>query len=266
MATRFHKSADELLTMLASRRDDPTFWQPVTEILREITRRALASPGRAVALPPGAKLLATWDPDQLAQRLRDALPQAEAIASPDGPARRADRMFRPGEPIPAALLAALLLLGLSMAACDSDSDPGTGGGGGAAGQMVGTAGHGGTSSTTGGTRATGGNGQAGAPTTSCPPTSESAIYSAIAASTLSAQDQQTLHQCLVNLRASWCEGLTELFATRTQAEIASTLQELVFCCHVNPSKIDQEWAAAYQQLLAGALCPVVLYKGVSFPD
>jgi hypothetical protein len=262
MPTRFEQTADELMTMLAERRDDPEYWGPVTEVLREIVHQALASPRRLAALPPGSQLLGAWDVDELAQRLLAALP-----GPGDTERARPDRMFRAGEPLPAALLAALLLLGLAVSACDTGAVDTAAAGGTDAGVLVGGGGHGGSVLAVGGTRATGGaGGSAGAPSTGCTPSVGSGISAAIDASTLSAVDKQTLHACLTNLRASWCDGLTQLFATGTEEQIASTLQELVYCCNLGMPHLDREWTAAYQQLLAGALCPVVVYKGVSFPD
>jgi hypothetical protein len=269
MPTSFEKTADDLLRMLAARRDDPSFWTPLTGVLREIVQAAVASPPRSAALPPGAQLLAAWDVEELAARLRDALPQSGAQA-PD--LTRPDRMIALGEPLPSALLGALLALGLAVAACDSALDTAAAGGS-DAGAMVGaSAGHGGAAAT-GGASANGGaggqtqaGGAGGAASTGCAPDVQSGLWTAIDGSTLSAADKQSLHSCLVNLKASWCEGLTQLFATGTQEQIASTLQELVWCCNQGQPHLDQEWSQAYQALLNGLLCAVPVYKGVSFPD
>jgi hypothetical protein len=270
MPTSFEKTAEDLLRMLAGRHDDPAFWTPLTGVLREIVQAAVASPPRSAALPPGAQLLAAWDVEELAQRLRDALPQPGAQV-PD--LARPDRMIAPGEPFPSALLGALLVLGLAVAACDSPLDTSRTGGSDAGAMAGGSAGHGGAAATTGGASANGGSGgqalaggAGGAASTGCAPDVQSGLWTAIDGSALSAADKQTLHSCLVNLKASWCEGLTQLFATGTQEQIASTLGELVSCCNQGRPRLDQEWSQAYQALLNGVLCPVVVYKGVSFPD
>jgi hypothetical protein len=265
MPTSFESTAVDLRRLLEARRDDPTFWTPLTGVLREIVETAVTSPSRSASLPPSAKLLAAWDVDELARRLCDALPQAE-----DHDLALPDRMIAPGRPFPSISLAALLVLGLAVSACDSSAGDSSGGGGGDGGSAVAAAGHGGIASSTGGTSAGGGTGghagAGGAPSTGCEPSVQTGLWSVIDGSTMSAADKQTLHACLVNLKQSWCDGLTQLFATGTQEEIASTLQELVYCCNVRQPGLGLEWSVAHQRLLDGMLCVVAVYKGVAFPD
>ena len=94
------------------------------------------------------------------------------------------------------------------------------------------------------------------------------MWQTIDQSTLSDEDKQALYTCLEDLKSSWCDGLNELFATQPAEKIASVLEELVTCClRTNGSAtFAAEYTDAVQQrLLEGMLCPVTLYKGVSFP-
>jgi hypothetical protein len=106
----------ELYGLLARRRDDPGFWGPLADLLREIQADALdpESPGRLPA--PQAELLASWDVDELVRSLRAALP---AEAEPRDPAALA--RFLSG--LSSVVMTGFVVLGLAAAGCDYSDDP-----------------------------------------------------------------------------------------------------------------------------------------------
>jgi hypothetical protein len=161
---------------------------------------------------------------------------------------------------------------------------GLGGNGGTVSTLTGGSSH------TGGTQGLGGNGgtatggaaltcqrdagsAAGAPVAttrplpaSCCVDTASALWRAIDDSTiLDSTYKQTLYTCFVNLNATWCDGLVDLFKTATPEVIANYLSDLVPCCQVLPSMLSVDFATLRQELINRTICNVVLYKGVTFP-
>ncbi len=93
---------------LKARRDDPTFWEPLAELLREMGAAA-RDDGRLPA--PGAELLSPAALDDVLRSVREALPGDE---TPGG--LTAMRRFATGAPATAAI--GFFLLGLAAAGCD----------------------------------------------------------------------------------------------------------------------------------------------------
>lgn len=93
---------------LKARRDDPAFWEPLSDLLREMGEAA-RDDGRLPA--PGAELLSPGALDDVLRSVRDALPGDE---TPGGLA--AMRRFATGAPATAAI--GFFLLGLAAAGCD----------------------------------------------------------------------------------------------------------------------------------------------------
>jgi hypothetical protein len=269
--TSFDQSCQDLFALLRRRRNDPAFWEPLTELLQEIVQGA-TSPRPGWRPPPYAKLLGAWDAEQLARRLQDALSasEPEAPGADDQPSRLAE-MLSP------ALVATFLLLGMAASACGDGGGDGTGGAGG-------TAGAGGRGALwTGGTGGQAGSGGAGGwtctigPSTKAPPTTlptncsqevGSALWNAIDQACLDQASKEIVYSCLSNMRSSWCDGLTALFANGSPERIATVLGELARCCpldRVNPDTQDYTMTLE-QQLVDGMYCYATVYKGVSFPD
>jgi hypothetical protein len=93
------------------------------------------------------------------------------------------------------------------------------------------------------------------------------LYQIIQDSSLTAASKQAVYTCLINLKASWCDGLVTLFATRTPSQIAAILENLAMCCQSMPSRLTGEYTASTQSsVISGMLCAVPLYRGVAFPD
>ena len=160
---------------------------------------------------------------------------------------------------------------------------GLGGNGGTVSTLTGGSSH------TGGTQGLGGNGgtatggaaltcqrdagtAAGAPAAttqplpaSCCVDTASALWRAIDDSTLDSTYKRTLYTCFVNLNATWCDGLVDLFKTATPQVIANYLSDLVPCCQALPSMLSVDFATLRQELINRTICNVVLYKGVTFP-
>ena len=138
-------NCDELLSLLERRQQDPSFWAPLTDLLREITKSAISSGESGWLAFPQAKLLATWDADELALRLR------EALATCGCSERGRTRWARFSSGLSPAALTAFLLLGFAATACSENVETANTGAGGAAGS-AGSAGAqtGGAAGSTGG--------------------------------------------------------------------------------------------------------------------
>ncbi len=255
----------ELYALLDRHRDDPLFWPPLAELVRSIVDAATTSRGQQGA--PRAELLASWDVDELVRRLRQALPGSGATVEAEADQQAWLRFAGRLSP---AVLGGFLLLGLAASACDpgdsavssseDDYQDASADADSAAGGAVGTGGSAGA----GGAPSTGGAGGAEA---GCDVQSSSVLGTAIASSSLTAEEKQALSECFASLGTSWCVGLSELFQTRTPAEIARVLEAMLFCCDGNRSVLDEEYSiGAEAQLLEGSLCMVVVYKGVAFPE
>ncbi len=268
----------ELYRLLNRRRDDPTFWEPLSQLLTDVVGR-LGSTDASSLPAPTVELLESWDVDQLVRELREALPGADVDGSPatlDPFTRRAS----------APVLGGFLLLGLLASACGGDrtTDVGdgndgragasggatdeTGGAGGTAGAS-GDAGTGGIQLVeTGGKGGTGGTVAIPQWPDDCAVDRDSLLFRAIDQSDLPDQTKIHLCDCFTSLHASWDVALTDLFATGTPDEVAAALEELVECCHWEPGLLENESKDTYRDaLLDGSLCHVALpYRGVAFPD
>jgi hypothetical protein len=104
----------------------------------------------------------------------------------------------------------------------------------------------------------------------CTLDSESVLFKAIdesdSESFYGLDARKTLCTCMAALNKSWADGLTELFTTATDEEIAQALEQMLLCCRYSPSQLDMDYEEAEENFLAGSLCYLPLpYKGVSFP-
>jgi hypothetical protein len=114
-------------------------------------------------------------------------------------------------------------------------------------------------------------------TADCPLEENSALWAAIDDSELGYQDRADLCPCLSNVDTDWDEGLTTLFETGGEAEIAAVLEEMVECCTNDTWVLSEDYTEVEEDLKAGWLCdppekglppigPQPAYKGVAFPD
>ncbi len=261
----------DLGLLLEQRRNDPAFWAPLTEILKELVDRAVHGKSPVWQRIPQLRMLATWDVEELSKRLRDALPQwPDADHDSDVALReRSDT----SHDTRAAVVSAFLLLGLA-AGCDS---PPTSGANDAGAISSGGFSTGGSTSInisgTGGTftcsyppidagRVALSQSDAGTPS-DCSAQSVSALWDIIDEACLSSQEKQALFEEFADLKASWCDGLVALFKTESPQVIAAQLENLLECQTV----LNSEFTADVQQrLVQGITCNVVVYKGVSFPE
>jgi hypothetical protein len=306
-------TCDEILSLMQQRQDDPSFWPPLTDLLRAVVRNAITSGESGWRTVPQAQLLAAWDADELAEKLREAL--REEDSSQDR--RTGWARFAGG--LPPAALTAFLLLGLAAAGCSDSADPildaagssGAGGAAGAGGNVAGSGGSGGQTAGAGGnvagsggsggqTAGAGGNvagaggaggatqnptpdgsveagtdanadvvvgGDAAADVPDAPKVCTSELYQIIQDASLTEAQKQAVYTCIINLRSSWCDGLVDLFATRTPSQIAGILNTLTACCQSMPSRLSGEYTTTTQNsVINGMLCAVPLYRGVAFPD
>jgi hypothetical protein len=277
---RLDDTCDGILSLLEQRRDDPSFWVPLTDLLRDVVHNAIASGESGWRAVPQAELLAAWDADELAQMLREALQGADSPQHGADPQRRRAGWERFACGLSPTALTAFLLLGLAAAGCSSSTDPivaaagssATGGAAGAGGAVAGSGGSGGQMAGAGGAVAGSDGavlvgGDATADVADAPQICTADLYQTIQASSLSAASKQAVYACLVNLKASWCDGLVALFATRTPSQIAAILENLAMCCQSMPSSLAGEYTASTQSsVISGMLCAVPLYRGVAFPD
>jgi hypothetical protein len=304
---RLDDTCDGILSLLEQRRDDPSFWVPLTDLLRDVVHNAIASGESGWRAVPQAELLAAWDADDLAQKLREALMGDESAqhGADRQPRRAAWERFACG--LSPTALTAFLLLGLAAAGCSSSTDPvvgaagstTTGGAAGAGAAVAGSGGSGGQTAGGGGTVASSGgadgqtagaggavagsggsveagvdasndvvvNGDAAVDVEDAAKVCTAELYQTIQASSLSAASKQAVYTCLINLKASWCDGLVTLFATRSPSQIAAILENLAMCCQSMPSRLTGEYTASTQSsVVSGMLCAVPLYRGVAFPD
>ena len=168
-----------------------------------------------------------------------------------------------------AVLSAFLLLGLGVGCSSSASpsgvsahDSGVGSTGGSSFQLAGTGGafvctypH----SDAGNVAVS----DAGMPS-ACTSASAAALWTIIDDACLSSQDKQAIYAEFSDLKASWCDGLVELFKTESAAQIASQLETLIMC---GGQVVQSEYSTVIQQRLVQGMCnSVILYKGVSFPE
>ena len=247
----------ELYALLYRRRRDPTFWEPLERLLSELIERSV-EPGSSARLSlPQAELLTSWDTKELVATLRSALPDA-----PEGQLPELESYTRK---MSLAVLGGFLLLGLAASGCSGATEEGPGTGG----TSSGGANTGGTS--TGGVAVTGGvpgSGGATGGAAVCTLASSEVIASTINdAAAFGDTEKENLCECLARLNLSWTGGLEELFRSGTPEQISAVLYELMDCCVYEPGEFQRDYASIEAALLTRNLCePVVIYKGVSFPD
>jgi len=279
----------ELHALLDRRRDDPAFWGPLEELLREVLRQATAPEAERRLAAPTAELLSSWDAAELVVSLREALsgaaPSDAPLAAGTPEYRRFTRRLSP------AVLGGFLTLGLAAAGCsDHDAEPEGSGGASSGGVSSGGVSSGGVSSggvssggvssggvssggvssggAGGGAASSGGGGTGGGGGAACVIEDAQVLASTINDSTLEAASKSSLCACMTNLTQSWRDGLTTLFERGDAAAIATALEEMLLCC------ARQRTSGVYAEgaLLDGTLCELgggmggVVYKGVSFPS
>ncbi len=172
---------------------------------------------------PGAELLSPSALDDVLRSVREALPGDE---TPGGLAGM--RRFALGAPATAAI--GFFLLGLAAAGCgmvpplDDDDD----------GEEL-----------------------------ECGLNSGSVLWSTLDASDFSTGTKDYLCACMADLNQDWSSGLTELFETGTENEIAGALESMVDCCDMGG--FGQPFAEVEDWLVDGDLCAAQpAYKGVAF--
>lgn len=269
----------ELYRLLRDRREDPSLWPGLAELLREVVS-VLADRTAAQLAAPSAELLASWDIEALIRELRAALPSDDDDADGGGAIDR----FLSG--LKAPVLGGFLLIGLIAAGCGGQT---TGNGRGGEGNVTATGGTTGSAGSpsrgttgSGGSPSGGTTGGGGSPsdgtggliihiaTGGRPPSicdggaggSEAVLERAITqSSTLVKEEKDLLCTCFAQLNASWSDGLVRLFETGTDEEIVRALEEMLECCtwtHPDTFVMDR--------FLDGSLCTIARpYKGVSFP-
>jgi hypothetical protein len=250
----------DLARVLERRKSDPDFWAPLTKILEELVESAVHGKSPAWQRFPQLKLLATWNLEHLSERLREALPR---LNDPRG--TKWEERSNPAMDTRGAIASALLLLGLAAGCSNNDSS------------QTGIATDAGSVATGGSTSiqfgATGGATSCAYPPTDagriaaiprdCSSESAGALFDTMDGACLSTPEKQALFAEFSNLKASWCNGLVELFKNETPQVIAAQLETLLTC----DGHLDSEFTAeARQRLIDGMLCTVILYKGVSFPE
>jgi len=279
------RNYDQIFALLQRKRQDDEFWTPLTELLRDLVESVVQGKGAEVNARPEARLLALWDVNELAKWLRLALPHADEQVSAEAELSPQSRWAQLTQGLSPNALGLLLLLSLAASACDSapEMKAGIGAGGTTAssstsytgGQHAGGLGSsiGGHSSNTGGTsgactgtsHVTSDAGYALPP--NCCASTASDLWNAIDESSLQEGDKETLYACLVNLNANWCDGLVEIFKTATSTDIAKYLSQMLSCCNQGKgSSLSGDFATKSETLLSGLLCPVPIYKGVTFPS
>ncbi len=260
----------ELYALLRRRRDDPSLWAPLTELLRDVVAR-ITQP-EALNLPaPQAELLASWDIDELARELRDAL----------GNRDDSDTFRSLAGRVSAPALGGFLLLGFLSAGCGGTTDTGavsdhgdasTPSDGGDDDDDAATDGglilDSGDDATTDATTDDAASDAAVPPwAEDCTLNPDGTLYRAIAESSTADYEKRSLCVCFSSLNASWSQGLTELFLTATPEEVAAALQEMTECCIYDPGRTSGDFASARDALLNGTLCYIALpYRGVAFPE
>lgn len=114
-------------------------------------------------------------------------------------------------------------------------------------------------------------------TADCPLEENSTLWAAIDESELGYQGRADLCPCLSDMNPDWDEGLTTLFETGAEDEIAAVLEEMVECCTNDEWALDENYADVEGDLIDRGLCdkrdtgpppigPQPAYKGVAFLD
>ncbi|MDJ0762591.1 MAG: hypothetical protein QNJ97_06335 [Myxococcota bacterium] len=251
----------ELYRLLDHNKTDPSFWQPLSRLLRLIIEDT-TDPSRVVRLPaPQAELLRSWDIDNLIYDLRQAL----MTTGPQGEPASTNGFLMT---LPAHVLGGFLLFG--MAACSDEElantatvDAGTDDISSDFNTDIGFD----TSSDTGAadTDTDSNSGVVDWPQ-NCDLDDASILWTALNGSNLDNDWKAFLCDCFLSLNASWEEGLTELFNYGTPEQIAAALEYMTNCCQ-DQEALNTTFDAVQDDFLAGVLCDdVPIYKGVSFPS
>lgn len=276
----------ELYSLLGRHRDDPSLWEPLTELMLEIRQGVLAPEAPSKLPAPDAELLASWDVAELVRDLRRALP--DELDRPDA---RSVARFAAG--LQAAALGGFLLLGMAAAGCAHqpaapgsvaiESQPGPTPVVAMAEALSDEAAPAETapqetadSLFAGVTGVAVAEEPAPAPgSVFCPELGSSEVLRAsLAGSNISSWRKQRLCQCLSAVNESWVGGLTQLFESSDPEEIARTLNVLADCCVASPETFQASYQSSESHLRSGDLCRreavdammVPLYRGVSFRD
>ncbi len=242
----------ELYALLNERRDDETFWEPLTQLLRELVDQAVDGERRLPA--PDAEILASWDIDGLVRDLRKALPGDESPKDLSSLTR-----FAAG--LQAAVLGGFLVLGMAAAGCTTD-DPATPDSGNDADQ-VGAPDGDADGDADGDSDADGdADGEF-----ECDLENSTVLGDILEESEIPNASKQELCRCFAALNESWVGGLEALFATEDADQIAWTLGAIAECCAYDSDDLDSDFEDAEEAFLAGDLCRgVPIYRGVSFPE
>jgi hypothetical protein len=209
-----------LYEVLNRRRDDPAFWGPLAELLREVV--AAASDAGARLPAPGAELLASWDIDDLVRDLRGALPGREA-----GPG--ALGRFTAG--LSTAVLGGFLLLGMAATGCSDEEVTALRPEPEAARAALDAA------------PASNVAADAAPAPPECGLEPSSVLRSTIDRSSLADADKRDLCACLSSVGPSWSNGLTALFSTGTPEQIATALERIAELCSQEAADLDGEFSA-----------------------
>ncbi len=256
-----------LYSLLRRRRDDPTFWEPLAQLLQEVIDSAV-DPTRTKRLPaPQAELLASWDVEKLVDSLKAALPPSDDLAGGNGgapPDRLALGQFT--AKLSTAMLGGFLLLGFVAAGCSDDGpSEGAGGSGGSAGGTPTNTYTTSTSASTSTSTSTSTSGRTGPWYEGCSLDDTSILWTTIDESSIDDHSKANLCDCFAGLNTSWEDGLTELFESETPENIASALYNLLNCC-MDGETLNSDYATQEAAFLDGSLCESQpIYKGVSFP-
>jgi len=265
----------QLYALLRQRKNDPTFWEPLAQLLQEVIDSAVDPQRPNKLAAPQAELLASWDVDELVQALREALPPDDPAddLKPDAPGAALSQFT--GQ-LSVAMLGCFLLLGFVAAGCsDDDGSAGTGGAGGVGGDTATTTTSSSTTTSTSSSSSSSSSGTFDAGPDDppfdgpwdqdCNLDGTSILYATIEQSSLADQYKNDLCLCFEGLSTSWSEGLSDLFATGTPEEIAAALTEVRECCD-GLWRAPQDYETVEEYLLSGELCSHPIYKGVSFPS
>jgi hypothetical protein len=245
----------ELFALLRRRKNDPSFWKPVADLIQSVVTCAV-EPGSGRLPAPDAELLASWDIDRLVAELREALPSSGEPSDPDAMGRFTRRL-------PAPVLGGFLLLGLVASGCydssqrsgDASTDPDA--------EAVVDARDAQEADRTD---------PADIPpevpwwAEGCTLDRSGVLFTTLLRSDLDGYSKQTLCTCFTHLNASWSDGLSELFETGTPEQVAFALEEMLECCW-SGGPFGTDFEDVRDALLDGTLCSLPLpYRGVSFPE
>jgi hypothetical protein len=252
----------ELYALLMRRRNDPSFWKPVADLIQSVVACA-SEPGSGRLPAPDAELLASWDIERLVIDLREALPASDEPSDADALGRFTRRL-------PAPVLGGFLLLGLVASGCydssqragDASMDPDVE----AVADVLDA--HEADRTDPVDIRPDPVDIPPEVPwwAEGCTLDRSGVLFRTLASSTIDGYDKQTLCTCFTHLNASWSDGLSELFETGTPEQVAFALEEMLECCW-SGGPFGGDFDDVRDALLDGTLCSLPLpYRGVSFPE